>query len=296
MTASTKTVGLLYPGEMGASLARLLSAGGARVVTCVEGRSEQTRSRCRAAEIDILGTVQEVVRQSDVIISLVPPGAAEAVAAAYCELAHLSPPHGLYVDCNSIAPQRAEAIAQRFAERGRGFIDGAINGLASNISSAGTLFLSGAQAGELAELIGDRMRIRLLGTQPGAASAMKMLLGGLSKGLCALFIETALIAQKRGMLPEMLLEYARIYPGVMRIVDRMLPTYPQHAARRAQETREIESTAREAGIEPNVLAAVRRAHEAIAVSFCEADSLEEQGVQTLIERLARDYEPLAFTK
>ena len=54
---------------------------------------------------------------------------------------------------------------------------------------------------------------------------MKMLLSGVSKGACALFFETALIAHRHGMLAEMIESYSRIYPGVMGIVERMMPTF-----------------------------------------------------------------------
>src|SRR5438309_2316712 len=45
-----KTIGILYPGEMGASLAALLRGRGHRVVTTLAGRGERTAGRCREAE------------------------------------------------------------------------------------------------------------------------------------------------------------------------------------------------------------------------------------------------------
>ena len=66
------------------------------------------------------------------------------------------------------------------------------------------------------------------------------------------------------MLGEMIDSYSRIYPGVMGIVERMMPTYPQHAARRADEMRELEQTAQAAGLEPCMLAAARHVHELLA--------------------------------
>ena len=66
------------------------------------------------------------------------------------------------------------------------------------------------------------------------------------------------------MLPEMLEATARTYPGVASLAERMLPTYPRHAGRRATEMSELESTAAAAGLEPVMIAAVRQAHEALA--------------------------------
>ena len=140
----------------------------------------------------------------------------------------------------------------------------AVNGLAKNLAPGGTLFLSGPRCAEIAQLIGDAMRVRLLGDEYGRASAMKMLLSGLSKGVCALFAETALIADRRGMLDEMIQAYALIYPGIMTLIERMFPTYAQHAARRAAEMRELEATARATGIEPCTLSGARELHEQLA--------------------------------
>ena len=75
-------------------------------------------------------------------------------------------------------------------------MDGAINGLAKNLTSSATMFLSGPRASEVADLFGQHVRVRLLGHEFGRASAMKMLLSGLSKGVCALFAETALTAAR----------------------------------------------------------------------------------------------------
>src|SRR5205814_4109392 len=136
--------------------------------------------------------------------------------------------------------------------------DAAINGLAKNITTSGTLFLAGERAAEIAQVFDGVIRMQILGREPGRASAMKMLLSGLSKGICGLFVELALMAHRQGMLSEMLEASGQIYPGMMAVVDRMLPTYAQHAWRRATEMRELEQTARSAGLQPRVIAAVRK--------------------------------------
>jgi 3-hydroxyisobutyrate dehydrogenase-like beta-hydroxyacid dehydrogenase len=281
----TVTVGLLYPGELGTALAALLAGRGVRVVTTLAGRSDRTAERARRAVIEVLPNLRELVRQADVVISLVPPAAAEQTAAEWSELAAAAPRGAIYVDANSIGPEQAAAIGQRVTATGKEFVDAAINGLAKNLSTGGTLFLSGSRASELAALVGDAMRVQVVGDEPGRASAMKMLLSGLSKGLCALFTETALVADRQGLLPDMIEAYRRIYPGVMTVVDRMLPTYDRHAARRATETREVEETARAAGVEPLVLTAVRELHEQIARVTFDRPAADPWTVSAIVERL-----------
>lgn len=281
----TVTVGLLYPGELGTALAALLAGLGVRVVTTLAGRSDRTIERARRAEIEVLANLHEVARQADVVISLVPPAAAEQTAAKWCALAGVGPRGAIYVDANSIGPEQAAAIGRRIEATGKDFVDAAINGLAKNLATSGTLFLSGTRANDVAVLIGDAMRVQVVGDQPGRASAMKMLLSGLSKGLCGLFAETALVADRQGLLSEMIDAYRRIYPGVMTVVDRMLPTYAQHAGRRATETREVEETARAAGVEPLMLAAVRDLHEQIASVTFDRLAADPWTVPAFIERL-----------
>jgi len=271
MNAAT-TVAVLYPGEMGAVLAGLLMRRGARVVTTLQGRGPSTVQRCRETGVIELDSLRQVVREAAVVFSLVPPAQAQAMARAYCELAHLSPPGALYVDANSIGPGLAESLSAQLAEHGRGFVDAAINGLAANAASGGTLFLSGPRAAEVAELVTPAMRVQVLGDGPAAASALKMALGGLAKGLCSLFVETALLADCHKMLPQMLEATAGIYPGVYAIVQRMLPTYALHAERRATEMAQVEQTLRAAGVEPVVIEAVRKVHQRWAAAG--VDSLD----------------------
>jgi 3-hydroxyisobutyrate dehydrogenase-like beta-hydroxyacid dehydrogenase len=287
---STPTIAVLYPGDMGAALAAVLKLRGYRVVTTLQERGQQTIARSREVGLEVLDSLADVVRQSNIVLSLVPPAAAEEMAAAYCSLAHLAPADALYVDVNSIGPELKAAIAAKLDDAGRGFVDAAVNGLAKNLTKSGTLFLSGARAKEAATLFEGPVRVRVLGDEIGRAAAMKMLLAGLSKGLCGLFAELALMAQRRGLLGEMLQASSAIYPGMMLVVDRMLPTYAEHAARRATEMSELEETARAAGIEPCVIEAVRRLHEEIAAVSFDAAGEKSSGftVASLIERLAAE--------
>ena len=263
MMQSSLTVGLLYPGEMGSTLAALLRSRGIRVVTTLADRSQRTARLSREAGVIELGSLADVVRQSAIVMSLVPPDAAEEVADAYCELAHLSAPGALYVDVNAISPELAELLSMKVAGSGRQFVDAAVNGLAKTIVTGGTLFLSGPRANEVAAIFGDQIHVRILGDRAGLASAMKMLLSGVSKGVCALFLELAVLAHRRGMLGEMIDEVSRIYPGIATVVSRMLPTIPQHRVRRAGEMRELEETA-QAAQATCLISAIREMYEDLA--------------------------------
>lgn len=284
---SGPTVGVLYAGELGASVGALLRSRGVRVVTTVAGRGAATAQRAREAGMIVLESLAEVVREAELVLSLVPPAAAAAeVAGAYCEHARVAPVGGVYVDVNSVGPDLAAAISRTVEACGREFVDAAINGLAKNLETGGTLYLSGRRAGDVARLFEGAMRVRVLGDEAGKASAMKMLLSGLSKGVCALVTELALLAEGRQMLPDMAEAMAEIYPGIWAVVERMLPTYSKHSARRADEMRELERTAQAAGLEPCVIGAVARLHEMIADASLEALPPQGSTVAALVRQLA----------
>ena len=154
------TVGVLYPGDLGSTLGKLLAAHGVRVVTTLRDRERRTAERCRDSGIIVLDSLAAVARESHVVLSLVPPNAASDLAKAYCQVAPLAPPSALFVDANSIGPELAAELAAKLADCGHDFVDGAINGLASKISTGGTLFLSGSRAPEVAKLFGPFDKLR----------------------------------------------------------------------------------------------------------------------------------------
>jgi 3-hydroxyisobutyrate dehydrogenase-like beta-hydroxyacid dehydrogenase len=272
MSVETKTVGILYPGEMGAALGQVLTPRGIRCVTTLVGRRDATARRCREAGIVTVESLGEVVRQADVVLSVVPPSAAGPMVDLYCRHADWAPMGAVFVDVNSTSPQLAAALATRVQDCGIGFVDAAVNGLASNLTTMATLFLSGQRGSEVASLFEGAVRTRVLGSEVGRASAMKMLLAGISKGTCALFLELAVLADRRGMLAEMIEATQQIYPGIGQLVDRMLPTYAAHAARRAEEMCELEATALASDLGPPVIEGVRHLHELLAeLPFAEAN-------------------------
>lgn len=264
MNRSQTIVGLLYPGDMGATVATILRRGGVTVVTTLRDRAERTAERCAEAGIELLDSLADVARRANVILSLVPPAAAMDVAYAYAAVSQFAPAGAIYVEANSISPDLARSIAAQLARVS--VVDAAINGLAKNLTTSGTLFLSGGRADDVAALFEGLIRVRVLGGDVGSASTMKMLLGGMSKGLCGLFIELALVADRRGMLAEMLDATADIYPGMRKVIDRMLPTYAEHSGRRATEMRELLSTAQASSLEPCVIDAISRLHELLAAT------------------------------
>src|SRR5947209_1599928 len=251
------TIGILYPGEMGTSIGRLLREAGFCVVTTVEGRSSRTQRLCDEAGLTALASLGEVLERSHIVISLVSPRAALSLARDVAALRERPCRRLLYLDANSISPKTVAQIAEVLRDASVDFVDGAIFGLASQLQMRGTLYLSGSRATELLDQLGSLIAVKVAGEIPGQASALKMIVSGIPKGLSALFIETMLFAQHMHLLDEAIEACDEIYPSLMEVIRRMLPTYPQHAGRRCEELREIEETMLMSGLTPRILRSLR---------------------------------------
>ena len=183
-------VGLLFPGDMGARIGR---AARGDVLWASEGRSSETAERAASAGFRDVRTLDRLIAESEVVISLCPPAVAEDVASAVRERRF----GGLYLEGNAIAPGRCERIAASLAEAGAQVVDGAVIG-----SNQLRLYLSGDsdQVTRAAQLFTDSdvATIPLAGAI-GAASALKMAFGGWNKAGIALTAQAYAIARAYGV-------------------------------------------------------------------------------------------------
>lgn len=236
------TIGILYPGELGARLADCISSTGVRVVTTLEGRSARTVGFCRGLDIEILASMEDVALQSDVVFSIVVPNAAVTVADEYLSFAADRTEAPILVDVNSISPERVCAIQQRASRAGVALVDAKVHGLAANLSNGAVMYLSGSEASLVARLLPRSIDARCLGDRVGQAAALKMFLGGLNKILTALFLELGAAAGTAGVLDEFLERTQDYYPGIVEVVNRVARSLPQHFERRADEMGELAET------------------------------------------------------
>ena len=105
---SLKTVAILSPGDMGHAVGRVLGEHGIDVVTYLQGRSQRTKRLANQANIRDLTSLEELVIQSDLILSIVVPGEAIAVSQRVAQALRSTGTDTLFVDCNATAPKTAE--------------------------------------------------------------------------------------------------------------------------------------------------------------------------------------------
>ena len=285
---SRPTIGILYPGDMGANVGSLLNRNGFTVVTALEGRSPTTARLSAAAGIRDLGSLAAVAAEADIVISLVSPTAALATAEAFCRELKPASRTRLFVDLNSISAMTAGEVEQVCFAHGLPMVDGAIHGQASRLADQAMLYLSGGEAERVAALFRGLLPTRVLGDEVGRASMLKMLMGGISKGITVLFLEMGRAAGEAQMLDEFWQSIVRFYPGFASAAERMLPTVPRHATRRAGEMGELADTLASLSLPPGLALEFQRVFaDAGRAALPEAVSPHNLSVPELLDQLAR---------
>ncbi len=233
---SFDTIGLLGIGEMGSAIARTLSTH-TQVVTTLEGRSEATRARAEAAGVSDVGSIDEVVRLSDLILSVLASDTAPVVAAEVADAARRVGVRTLFGEFNAIAPVTVQAIAEDSADA-MDVVDGGIVGGPRNLGGA-SFYLSGSRAEEVASLREYGIPTVVLGPIVGQASGAKLCHAGMTKGVSTLALDILLAAEALGVADTVMEQYSRAMAGVIEFVDRFVPDNPKRAYRRAEEMPEV---------------------------------------------------------
>jgi 3-hydroxyisobutyrate dehydrogenase-like beta-hydroxyacid dehydrogenase len=268
------TVGIVSAGEMGSGVGRLLHRSGVRVVTTTDGRGERTRERAAAAGMEDVGSLAAVVREADVLLSILPPGRALELAEAVGRDAG-----PLYADCNAISPATARAIGAAVGGR---YVDAGIIGG----PSAPRIYVSGPHAAELTALPLD---VRSLGGEIGQASALKMCYAALTKGLSALITESMVAADANGVTAALRDELADSQPQFLAGADR-LPGVVAKAYRWVAEMEEIAATFEEAGMTPRMHLGAADVYREVEAARVEAESPLDR-TEALVRALRRELRP-----
>jgi 3-hydroxyisobutyrate dehydrogenase-like beta-hydroxyacid dehydrogenase len=268
------TVGLLHPGEMGAAIGRVLRESGYPVVWASAGRGPETAQRAEAAGLRDVGTVAAVAGDSDVILSVCPPHAAEEVARAVAGF------DGIYVDANAVSPDTVRAVAA--AAKAHSFVDGGIVGSPPTEQGATRLYLSGSDADDVAEVFeGTLVDARVISGEVGAASAMKMVYAAWTKGTAALLLAIRAAARAEGIEDALVEEWRGSQPGLVERSERAAHSAGRKGWRWDYEMEEIASTFAAAGLPDGF-------HRAAADVFRRAPRLDDATLEDVLTALARE--------
>src|SRR5690349_12442323 len=101
-------IGVLHPGQMGIIVAITARNSLNEVWWASQSRSEATAKRAFEAGLCDAGSLENLCRRCETIVSVCPPDAAEKLAADVAASGF----RGIFVDANAIAPHRARRIAR----------------------------------------------------------------------------------------------------------------------------------------------------------------------------------------
>lgn len=251
--------GLIGFGEAGRVIGGALCDAGSDLVVhdCAlhdPGRGGAIRAAVAAAGARPATDVSDLADR-DVVLSLVTPATAVAAAESFA-------PHAqdqvLYVDLNSTAPQAKHEVVARLP-RAR-VVDGVMTGGGITLDGARIpVSIAGPDAQEAVDLLtAAGLNAAVVGSEVGAAAALKMLRSVVIKGMEALWTEALLAADQLDVVEPL---FAMVEETLDRWPTRdfasmLVTTHVAHAGRRQVEARMVRDTVQGAGTEPIMSSAV----------------------------------------
>jgi 3-hydroxyisobutyrate dehydrogenase-like beta-hydroxyacid dehydrogenase len=285
------TVGIVSPGAMGSAVGAAYLAAGNRVVTTVAGRSARTIGLGEQAGLELLPDLDAVVSESELVLSIVPPGEAAANAVAIAAAAGRTGSRPLVADWNAVSPATVRELEQVLGEAGLELVDGSISGGPPRADYRTRVYVSGRSAAELVAAAPAWIDARTVGDTVGLASAVKMCTASMYKGSTALLAHALLTAHAHGVLPQVLADLGDSFPRQIERAARMLAVSATKADRYVAEMREIAATQAAVGLTPALFEAMAEVYEDVARSAIAAEAPEaipsEPDLEDVLEGIVR---------
>jgi 3-hydroxyisobutyrate dehydrogenase-like beta-hydroxyacid dehydrogenase len=261
----TPTVAIMSPGDMGHAVAAVLRQSGLRVITRLDGRSARTRALAERAGLENVADDQALVREADILLAILVPAQAMALAERIADAVRASGADLLYVECNAIAPQTTRQIGEVVEAAGARFVDAGIIGPPPQPGgSSPRFYASGRDAAEFAHLRDAGLDVRVIGEAPGHASALKMCYAALTKGTTALMTELAIAATRLGVSEPLYEELTQSQAAMLERLRRAVPDMVPKAHRWVGEMEEIARTFGACGLTPLTFEGVARIYAMVA--------------------------------
>jgi 3-hydroxyisobutyrate dehydrogenase-like beta-hydroxyacid dehydrogenase len=238
-------VGILYPGEMGVSIAASAINNRHQVYWLSQGRSNKTRARAEKYNLIEIDSPIEFCQICELVISICPPHASEEVARSVIESGF----KGLYLDANAISPERAIKLEKMLEAKAIQFVDGGVIGGPAWRPKETWLYLSGPYAEQIAACFANGpLETKIIGKETGKASAFKMCYAAYSKGTTALLAAVLAASESLGVCEELYQQWDMDDKGFSEQVNRRVVHVTAKAWRFEEEMKEIASTFQRAGV------------------------------------------------
>ena len=285
------TVAILSPGDMGHAVGQRLRENELDVVTCLAGRSDRTRSLAEKAGIRDVGTMEELVEQSDLIMSMTVSAAVTDVIQQVADALITTGADTLFAECNAISPRLVRDLEPVITGAGGRFVDVSIVGGPPRPEYSPHFYVSGEQATQFEQLDDFGLTVLNLGGDVGQASGIKMCYAAMTKGSWALYTQLLIAAEMMGLTEPLLAEFQSGQQAVLQRMERTIPTVPPRSRRWVSEMEEIRDTFAELGMTPHLFEGVAEMYRFIGGTplgeeFPESRDRDRTFTET-IEQLAR---------
>lgn len=242
-------IGLVGLGDMGAAVGRSLVSAGHDVSTVLSGRSEASLKRAREAGIKDAGSIEVLMDEVAVILSIVPPGEALGVVRDFADAMEDIVPGFDFLDLNAVAPQSVEVMADEFRYVGGSFCDGGIIGAPPFKTGNRTrIYLSGPLAQKFSFLATDEIDVRVCGEAIGQASGLKMAYAALTKGTMTLQTAVLLAARQMELMGPLTKELEESQSDKLKAMRSSVPFIAADSVRWADEMDEIAKCFADVGV------------------------------------------------
>ena len=260
------TVAILSPGDMGHAVGQRLRENELDVVTCLAGRSDRTRALAEKAGIRDVLTMEELVEQSDLVMSMTVSAAVPSLCREVAEAIKATGSDTLFAECNAIAPQLTRELEPVITDAGGRFVDVSIIGGPPRPGYSPHFYTSGDYASEFAQLNNFGLDVLKLDGEIGQASGIKMCYAAMTKGTSALYSELLMAAELMGLTEPLLAEFNNGQSAVLQRMERNIPTVPPRSKRWVSEMEEIRDTFAHLGMTPHLFEGVAEMYRLIGSS------------------------------
>jgi 3-hydroxyisobutyrate dehydrogenase-like beta-hydroxyacid dehydrogenase len=182
----------------------------------------------------------ETIAKADLILAIVPPGEAVALAKGLVKRLRESRHKPVYIDCNALSPKTKTEIAGTLEETGCEIIDGAIVGAPPRPGEKGPrIYVSGDRSDRASVLRTLGLDLRQIDGPIGAAAALKMSYAGINKGIIAIGTAMLLAASRSSASTGLYQELGESLPQLLSKFETGIPDMYPKAYRWVAEMREI---------------------------------------------------------
>ncbi|MBT3350855.1 MAG: NAD(P)-dependent oxidoreductase [Nitrospinaceae bacterium] len=245
-----QTVAIMSPGEMGHAVGRVLIEGGLEVIACLEGRGDLTKNFAAKAGIRDAGSLETMVGEADLVLSIVPPAKSVETAAAASRAMRSAGKTPPYADCNAVSPDTTRLVGKEITRAGAEYIDGGIIGGPPSKNSVPRFYVSGPKASLMSELDGKGIAVRPIGDEIGRASGLKMCYASMTKGTLALQAAVFTTTEALGLTSELKNELMENSEGLFEKIEKGTRRLPSVSGRYIGEMEEIAATYAAVGMTP----------------------------------------------